>query len=221
MSIASRIKEINSSLTGECRLVAVSKFQPIPLLKEAYDCGQRIFGESKVQELTEKESVLPKDIEWHFIGHLQTNKVKYIVPFISLIHSVDSLKLAIEIDRQAKKNNRVINCLLEVHIAKEESKQGFTPDEVKQLFLSNAFLDLKNINIIGLMGMATYTENNNLIRSEFKTLSALFNDLKQSLAPQFSELSIGMSNDYKIAKEEGSTLVRIGTYIFGERDYGI
>lgn len=219
MSIEKRINEIKSNITKECRLVAVSKFQPISLLQEAYDSGQRVFGESKVQELIEKESVLPKDIEWHFIGHLQTNKVKYIAPFISLIHSVDSIKLAIEINKQAKKCNRVIDCLLEVHIAQEESKQGFSPEEVKQIYSEGIFQSLENINIVGLMGMASYTENNSLIQKEFKMLSSLFSELKNESAPQFKELSMGMSGDYKIAIEEGSTLVRIGSYLFGERNY--
>ena len=219
MSIAKRINEVKSHLSKECRLVAVSKFQPIHLLQEAYDCGQRIFGESKVQELVEKEAALPKDIEWHFIGHLQTNKVKYIAPFISVIHSVDSLKLSKEIDKQAQKNNRVIDCLLEVHIAQEESKQGFSIDEVKALMNGNAFSELPNLNIVGLMGMASFTDDLEGVRKEFRSLSTLFYNLKESVAPQFKELSMGMSNDYIIAMEEGSTLVRIGTYLFGQRNY--
>lgn len=219
MSIAKRINEVTCHLSKDCRLVAVSKFQPIPPLQEAYNCGQRIFGESKVQELVEKEAALPKDIEWHFIGHLQTNKVKYIAPFISVIHSVDSLKLAKEIDKQAQKNSRVIDCLLEVHIAQEESKQGFSIDEIKALMNGKVFSELPNINIVGLMGMASFTDDLESVRKEFRSLSTLFYNLKESVAPQFKELSMGMSNDYIIAMEEGSTLVRIGTYLFGQRNY--
>ena len=219
MSIAERINDVKAKLSTGCQLVAVSKFQPIPLLQEAYDCGQRIFGESKVQELVEKENALPKDIQWHFIGHLQTNKVKYIASFVTLIHSVDSLKLAKEIDKQAQKNNRVIDCLLEVHIAQEESKQGFSLDEVNDLMSSNAFAELKHIKIVGLMGMASFTDDSECVRTEFNALSTLFFNLKQSVAPQFRELSMGMTNDYLIAMEQGSTLVRIGTYLFGQRNY--
>lgn len=217
--IAERIQSVVASLPETARLVAVSKFNPAEAVLQAYNCGQRLFGESKVQELTGKYEVLPKDIEWHFIGHLQTNKVKYIAPFISLIQSVDSLKLLKEIDAQAKKVNRVIDCLLEIHVAQEETKYGFSFDELRELFKERAFDVFENVSVVGLMGMASNTEDEVLIRDEFRLLSDFYKEMKDSLAPQFRELSMGMSHDYHIAVEEGSTLVRVGSFIFGERVY--
>lgn len=217
--IAERIQSVVASLPETARLVAVSKFNPAEAVLQAYNCGQRLFGESKVQELTGKYEVLPKDIEWHFIGHLQTNKVKYIAPFISLIQSVDSLKLMKEIDAQAKKVNRVIDCLLEIHVAQEETKYGFSFDELRTLFKEHAFDVFENVNVVGLMGMASNTDDEVRIREEFRLLSDFYQEMKSSLAPQFRELSMGMSHDYHIAVEEGSTLVRVGSFIFGERVY--
>lgn len=217
--IAERIQSVVASLPETVRLVAVSKFNPAEAVLQAYNCGQRLFGESKVQELTGKYEVLPKDIEWHFIGHLQTNKVKYIAPFISLIQSVDSLKLMKEIDAQAKKVNRVIDCLLEIHVAQEETKYGFSIEELRELFRARAFDVFENVNVVGLMGMASNTDDEVRIREEFRLLSDFYQEMKNSLAPQFRELSMGMSHDYHIAVEEGSTLVRVGSFIFGERIY--
>ena len=217
MSIAGKIKEINSSLPETTRLVAVSKFHPVTAIQEAYNAGQRIFGENKVQELTTKQDTLPKDIEWHFIGHLQTNKVKYIVPFISLIHSVDTIKLLEEINKQAKKQNRTINCLLEIHVAQEETKYGFSIEEVRTLFEKNAFKTFDHLLIKGFMGMASLTDDTQKIREEFHSLSSFFNEIKGKYAPWFDSLSMGMTDDYKIAIEEGSTFIRIGSYIFGNR----
>ncbi len=217
--IAERIQSVVASLPETARLVAVSKFNPAEAVLQAYNCGQRLFGESKVQELTGKYEVLPKDIEWHFIGHLQTNKVKYIAPFISLIQSVDSLKLLKEIDAQAKKVNRVIDCLLEIHVAQEETKYGFSIDELRELFKERAFDVFENVSVVGLMGMASNTDDEVQIREEFRLLSDFYKEMKDSLAPQFRELSMGMSHDYHIAVEEGSTLVRVGSFIFGERVY--
>jgi len=209
MSIKRNIESITSELHPGCRLIAVSKTHPPELIQEAYDAGQRVFGENKVQEMVAKYEVLPKDIQWHLIGHLQTNKVKYIAPWVSLIHSVDSSKLAEEIDKQGKKVGRVIPCLLQVYIAKEETKFGFDREELLD-FIKN--FKLTNIRIEGLMGMASLTGDTDQIRSEFKTLHDLFVEIGN-----LKELSMGMSSDYKIAMEEGSTMVRIGTAIFGKR----
>ena len=202
-------------------LVAVSKTKPISSIESAYKTGQRIFGENKVQELTEKHEQLPKDIEWHMIGHLQTNKVKYIAPFISLIHAVDSIKLIKEIDKQGKKNNRIINCLLQLHISAEDEKFGFTYDELEILFNEDAFIAFHNIKIIGFMGMATNTENTKQIEDEFSNLKAFFNLKKTNTTTniQLTEISMGMSGDYQLALNEGSTLIRIGSAIFGSRTY--
>ncbi len=222
MVVKNNIKAITGELSGSCQLVAVSKTQPIERLQEAYDAGQRIFGENKAQELASKYAVLPKDIEWHMIGHLQTNKVKYIAPFVALIHSIDSIKLLEEVDKQAGKINRKISCLLQVYIAKEETKFGFDPDEVKELIDSDALKNFSHIEIKGLMGMATFTTNQQQIRNEFALINNLFKTLKAQTLPanvEMKELSIGMSSDYKIAIEEGSTLVRVGTAIFGARNY--
>jgi pyridoxal phosphate enzyme (YggS family) len=211
---------VKQTLKENVKLVAVSKYQPIELLEEAYEAGQRVFGESHALEVRDKAEALPKDIEWHFIGHLQTNKVKYIAPFISCIESVDSLKLMQEINKQALKNDRVIDCLLQFHVAQEETKSGFTLEECEQVLSSEEFSDLKNIRIIGVMGMATYTEDEKQIRKEFKTLVANFAYLKMayfSTNQDFKEISMGMTDDYKIAMTEGSTIVRVGSGIFGER----
>jgi PLP dependent protein len=215
-----KYKGIISEL-GDIALVAVSKTKTIEEIKELYDLGQKDFGENYVQELTDKYKALPKDIRWHFIGHLQTNKVKYIAPFVSLIHGVDSFKLLKEINKQGEKNNKVINCLLQVYIAQEETKFGLNEDELDDIFGSAELKDLKNIKISGLMGMASFTENEETIRNEFRYLKTLFNSYKRlSIANcQLSILSMGMSADYKIAIEEGSTMVRIGSLIFGERIY--
>lgn len=215
-----KYKEIISKLQ-KVTLVAVSKTKSIEDIKELYDLGQRDFGENYVQELVDKCEALPKDINWHFIGHLQTNKVKYIAPFVSLIHGVDSFKLLKEINKQGEKDDRIINCLLQIYIAQEETKFGLNEDELDDLFGSNELKDLKNIKITGMMGMASFTENEDAIRNEFRYLKALFNSYKKLATDncQLSTLSMGMSADYKIAIEEGSNMVRIGSLIFGERNY--
>lgn len=217
MSIKQNIQTILSTLTGKATLVAVSKTKPVVDILEAYEAGQRDFGENKIQEMTEKWEQLPKDIRWHMIGHVQRNKVKYMAPFVHLIHAVDSLKLLTEINKQAQKHHRTINCLLQVYIAKEETKFGLDPDEVIELLESDEFKALKNIRIAGLMGMATFTENESQIKSEFENIQNLFNSIKDTY--QFTELSIGMSGDYEIAMQCDSTMVRIGSAIFGERNY--
>jgi len=221
MSIADNLLKYKKELEdSSAKLVAVSKFHEASEIMEAYNSGQRVFGENIVQELVDKQAELPKDIEWHLIGHLQTNKVKYIAPFITLIESVDSEKLLIEINKQAAKNNRVIDCLLQVYIADEETKFGLSFDEVIELLRSDSFQNLKNIRIVGLMGIATNTESQKQIRDEFQELKVLFEGIKLSYfrnEPSFKELSMGMSADYKLAVEEGSTMVRIGSNIFGKR----
>jgi pyridoxal phosphate enzyme (YggS family) len=222
MSIKNNISLFKRDIeSSNCKLVAVSKTHPTEKILEAYGADQRIFGENKVQEMVAKWEVLPKDIEWHLIGHLQTNKVKYIAPFVSLIHSVDSQKLLEEINKQARKVNRKINCLLQIHIAKEETKFGFNEQELISLLDGEIFSSLDSITLKGLMGMATLTEDKNQIRNEFRYLKHLFDQVKtrMPLAKELNELSMGMSSDYKIAMEEGSTMVRIGTAIFGDRDY--
>lgn len=220
--IQERINEIRANLPENVRLVAVSKYHPIEALLEAYDAGQRIFGESKVQEMTQKQEVLPKDIEWHFIGHLQSNKIKYMAPYVSLIHGVDSYKLLQEIDKQAAKCKRIIPCLLQIHIAQEETKFGFSPDECRQMLQEGHWASLTHIRIAGVMGMATNTDDETEIEREFETLSRFFQEIKTVFFPNvshFKELSMGMSDDYTIAIKKGSTLVRIGSKIFGERHY--
>ncbi len=212
-------KKLNASGT---QLIAVSKTQSNKTILKLYQQGHKDFGENKVQELTEKHESLPKDIKWHFIGHLQTNKVKYIAPFIHLIHSADSAKILKEINKQAAKVNRIIPCLLQFKIAAEDTKYGFTIEEVIELLTSERFQEWKNIQIAGVMGMATYTENQQQVRSEFKQLVAYFNQLKKDFFPEtthFKEISMGMSGDYDIAQVEGSTLVRIGILLFGARVY--
>ncbi len=220
MSVSSNIKEIRYYIPAHVKLVCVSKFHSNEAIMEAYNAGERIFGESKVQELCRKYEALPKDISWHFIGHLQTNKVKYIVPFVSLIHGVDSIKLLSEINNQALKAGREVDCLLQVHIAAEETKFGFDAQEICQILSEGIIKNYSNITIRGLMGMATYTDDIHQIRMEFRNLKNLFDHLKADFFMhdnQFSEISMGMSDDYKIAIEEGSTMVRIGTTIFGSR----
>lgn len=216
------LKEVKATIKPGVELVAVSKFHPAEVIQEAYDEGQRIFGESRAQELREKQATLPADIEWHFIGHLQPNKVKYIAPYISLIHAVDSLKLLNEINKQAAKHNRVINCLLELRVAQEATKYGMTPDECLALLESGEWRELKNVQIAGIMCMASNTDNRAQIRQEFQRARACFDEAKARFFandPAFCQRSWGMSEDYDIAMEEGATLVRIGTAIFGEREY--
>lgn len=217
MSIIQNITTITSTLPGNVTLIAVSKTKPVTEIMEAYHAGQRDFGENKVQEMVEKWEQMPKDIRWHMIGHVQRNKVKYMAPFVHLIHAVDSLKLLTEINKQAENNNRIIRCLLQVYIAREETKFGLEPEELNELLNSTAFKNFKNVKVVGLMGMATFTENEKQIKSEFQSIQTLFNDLKDLHG--FTELSIGMSGDYRIALECGTTMVRIGSAIFGERNY--
>ncbi len=222
MGIKENLKNILSDIPSNVQLVAVSKTKPNNFIQEAYDVGQRVFGENKVQELVKKHEDLPKDIQWHFIGHLQSNKVKYIAPFISLIHGVDSLKLLKTINKEAKKNNRVISCLLQVHIAQEQTKFGFDSNDVEKIVQEILSSDLSNINICGLMGMASYVNDEEKIKSEFNVLKELFNHLKNdyfSDKSYFKEISMGMSGDYKLAIDSGSTMVRIGSTIFGQRTY--
>jgi pyridoxal phosphate enzyme (YggS family) len=223
MSIAAKLSSLKKELEPiKVKLIAVSKTKPNSDILEAYAAGQRIFGENHVQELVKKYEELPKDIEWHLIGHLQTNKVKYIAPFVSLIHGVDSLKLLIEVNKQALKNNRIIDCLLQIYIADEESKFGLDFAEAVELLRSDELKELKNIRIKGLMGIATNTENIKKIAEEFYELRTLFKGIKTSFFRNndyFTELSMGMSSDYKIAIEQGSTMVRLGSTIFGERNY--
>ena len=218
--IAEALNTIKSEISDQVTLVAVSKTKPVEDLQVAYDAGQRVFGENKVQELTDKFDLLPKDIEWHFIGHLQSNKVKYIAPFVSMIHAVDSLKLLKEINKQAKKNDRTISCLLQFHIADEDSKFGLNLEEAQQILSSNEFVELQNISIVGVMGMATFTDDEDQVREEFRTLENYFHVVKSHFFKYneaFEHLSMGMSGDYKIALEEGSTMIRLGSSIFGSR----
>ncbi len=206
----------------QTKLVAVSKTKPMEAIRRLYDQGQRIFGESKAQELTPKYDELPKDIEWHMIGHLQRNKVKYIAPFVSLIHSVDSPRLLKEVNKQARKEERVIDCLLQFHIADEESKYGFSWETAVELLAGESYAQMEHIRIVGVMGMATFTDNTDQVRREFQELHRIFKKLKAAYfagKESFKEISMGMSGDYQIACEEGSTMVRIGTLLFGERDY--
>jgi PLP dependent protein len=221
MSIKNNLLKIKSALPSTVTLVAVSKTKPIPDLMEAYDAGQRIFGENKIQEMGEKWEAMPKDIKWHMIGHVQTNKVKFMAPFVSLIHGVDSLKLLHEINRQAQKNNRIIDCLLQIYIAEEESKFGLDEDELAGIirFITQNKEIYKNIRIVGLMGMATFTDNQNQIKKEFTHLKSIFDGLQsgKDALQSVSTLSMGMSGDYPLAIECGSTMVRIGSSIFGGR----
>lgn len=216
MSIKANLLEIKSSVPATVSLVAVSKTKPVSDLMEAYDAGQRIFGENKIQEMTEKWEQMPKDIQWHMIGHVQTNKVKYMAEYVHLIHGVDSIKLLEEINKQAAKHHRVIDCLLQIYIAKEESKFGLDEKELQELLNSKEFKSLQNINVIGLMGMATFTDNQTQIKKEFEYLKSVFDTFKIQNS-KFKILSMGMSGDYKLAIECGSTMVRIGSSIFGGR----
>jgi pyridoxal phosphate enzyme (YggS family) len=216
MSITQNLNKIKASLPENVTLVAVSKTKPISDLMEAYEAGQRIFGENKIQKMTEKWEAMPKDIEWHMIGHVQTNKVKFMAEYVSLIHGVDSLKLLQEINKQAQKYNRIIDCLLQIYIAEEETKFGLDESELDELLASSEFKSLQNIRIVGLMGMATFTENQNQIKKEFTHLKSIFDNLKSKIY-NLKSLSMGMSGDYKLAIECGSTMVRIGSSIFGNR----
>lgn len=220
MNVTSNINAIRASLPQAVKLVAVSKFHPIEAIQEAYNTGQRIFGESRMQELSQKQAQLPSDIEWHFIGHLQSNKIKSIVPYVHTIHSIDSWKLLEEIEKQAAQAQRTINCLLEIHIAQEDSKFGLSENDCLELLSLNDWQNLQHIRIAGLMGMASNTDNEKTIRKEFRKLKTFFNELKNSSFKEkayFTEISMGMSHDYQIAIEEGSTMVRVGSSIFGDR----
>ena len=212
--IKKRIEDLYDELSEDINIVAVSKTKTIEDIMNAYNCGQRLFGENRVQELTDKFNNLPKDIKWNMIGHLQSNKVKYIAPFIDLIHSLDSLRLAKEIDKQGENNDRIINCLIQIKISKEESKYGISVDDFDQFY--KHIDDLKYINVVGLMGMASFTSDEKIIINEFKLISSLYNKLKL-VNKNFKYLSIGMSNDYKLAINEGGNMIRIGSRIFGER----
>jgi len=217
MSVKENLLAVKQTIPNSVTLVAVSKTKPISDIQEAYDQGQRIFGENRVQEMTEKWEKMPKDIEWHMIGHLQRNKVKYMAEYVSLVHGVDSPRLLAEINKQAEKHNRTIPCLLQVHIAEEDTKFGFNEEELLDLVRNENFKSHKNVKIVGLMGMATFTENMDQVRREFKSLQSLYLKLKSEYA-DFTTLSMGMSGDYQIAIEEGSTMVRIGSSIFGSRN---
>lgn len=222
--IKENLNKVRATIPNNVTLIAVSKTKPVVDLQEAYDAGQRIFGENKALEMRDKHQELPKDIQWHFIGHLQTNKIKYIAPFVSLIHSIDSISLLEAVNKEAVKNNRVIDCLLQFHIAQEDTKFGLDLKEAEELLKSESYKDLKNINIVGVMGMATFTDDENQIRNEFKSLKNIFDVLKESYFKDndsFKEISMGMSDDYPIAIEEGATMVRVGSKIFGARSYSV
>ncbi|WP_026952497.1 YggS family pyridoxal phosphate-dependent enzyme [Algoriphagus mannitolivorans] len=223
MDIKANLESLKKSfVNSECKLIAVSKTKPIEDLKKAYEAGIRDFGENKVQEIQAKQPEMPADTRWHMIGHLQSNKVKYIAPYVYLIHGVDSFKLLKEINKQGKKIDRVIPVLLQIHIAEEESKFGFDRQELEEMISSSEFSEISHVHVKGLMGMATFTEDETQIRKEFKSLKQLFESLKNKALPSFvqmEELSMGMSGDYQIAQEEGSTMVRIGSAIFGARNY--
>ncbi len=221
MSITNNLLNIKSQLPNHVTLVAVSKTKPVADLMEAYHAGQRIFGENYVQELVEKHEILPKDVQWHFIGHLQSRKVKLIAPFVDLIHGVDSLKLLQEINKEGKKNNRVIDCLFQIFIAEEETKFGLDENELNEVLNSEEFKNLENIRIVGLMGMATFTDNKDQIKKEFQNLKTIFDKVSQLKTEncQLKTISMGMSGDYQLAIECGSTMIRIGSSIFGNRNY--
>ena len=222
--IQENLNIVRATVPSNVTLIAVSKTKPVSDLQEAYDAGQRIFGENKALEMRDKHQVLPDDIQWHFIGHLQTNKIKYIAPFVTLIHAIDSLSLLESVNKEAVKNNRVIDCLLQFHIAQEDTKFGLDLEEAKSLLESESFKDLKNVNIVGVMGMATFTDDSAQVRNEFKNLKNIFDTLKENYfadKDSFKEISMGMSDDYPIAIEEGATMVRVGSKIFGARNYNI
>lgn len=217
--IAQNIKQIEDQLQQKARLIAVTKTKPIEVLEETYQAGFRRFGENKVQEMTAKYEVLPKDIEWHMIGHLQSNKVKYMAPYVSMIHSVDNFKLLKEINKEAAKNNRIIDCLLQIFIAEEETKFGLSDEEAKEILESDALASLTNIRVVGLMGMASNSDDDKKVRLEFRHLKTLFDSFKvyEKANVEMREISMGMSGDFLLAVEEGSTLVRVGSAIFGAR----
>ena len=222
--IKENLEKIKATMPEGITLVAVSKTKPISDLQEAYDAGQRTFGENYPQEMRDKHEVLPQDIRWHFIGHLQTNKIKYIIPYVTLIHSIDTANLLEAVNKEAKKHERVVDCLLQFHIAQEETKFGLDLDEARQLLESEAFKAMENVRICGVMGMATFTDDKTEVRKEFKHLKAIFDTLKKEYfanQPQFKEISMGMSEDYLIAIEEGATMVRVGSKIFGARKYNV
>ena len=219
MSIKTNLLEIKSTIPVNVMLVAVSKTKPMSDLMQAYDVGQRVFGENKIQEMTEKWEAMPKDIQWHMIGHVQTNKVKFMAPYVSLIHGVESLKLLLEIDKQAKKSNRIIDCLLQFFIANEETKFGLDKNEFIEILSSDIFKNLKNIKVVGLMGMASFTDNTIQITKEFQSLKLIFDEYQSIITDNFELkiLSMGMSGDYKTAIVEGSNMIRVGSSIFGGR----
>ena len=220
MPIGEQITRLRKELPEGVSLLAISKYQPIEALQEAYDAGQRMFGENHIQEMAAKASSLPKDIQWHFTGHVQTNKIKYMAPFVNLIHAVDSFRLLREIDKHAAKHERSIDCLLQIHIAQEETKYGLTVDECRHLLANEPWRELQHIRITGLMAMGSNTDDMEQVRSEFKQIKNLFDELKEKYfpdEPSFCQISEGMTDDYPIAIEEGSTIVRIGSMIFGER----
>ena len=222
MYIAEQIKRLRSELPEGVNLLAISKYQPIESLQEAYDAGQRMFGENHIQEMAAKAAALPKDIAWHFTGHVQTNKIKYMASFVSLIHAVDSFRLLREINKHAAKHNRVIDCLLQIHIAQEDTKYGLTVQECRELLAHEPWRELENVRIVGLMAMGSNTDDMEQVRGEFRQMKQLFDELKDTYfadEPSFCQLSEGMTDDYPIAIEEGSTIVRIGSMIFGDRVY--
>lgn len=220
MSVAEQITRLQKELPEGVNLLAISKYQPIEAIQEAYDAGQRLFGENHIQEMAAKAAVLPKDIQWHFTGHVQTNKIKYMAPFVSLVHAVDSFRLLREIDKHAAKHERRIDCLLQIHIAQEDTKYGLTVDECHQLLANEPWRELEHVRITGLMAMGSNTDDMEQVRHEFRQIKSLFDELKEKYfanEPSFCQLSEGMTDDYPIAIEEGSTIVRIGSMIFGER----
>ena len=219
--IQENLNIVRATVPENVTLIEVSKTKPVSDLQEAYEAGQRIFGENKALEMRDKHHVLPDDIKWHFIGHLQTNKIKYIAPFVTLIHSIDSTSLLEAVNKEAVKNNRIIDCLLQFHIAQEDTKFGLSMEEAKAMIESDNFKNLKNIRIVGVMGMATFTDDVNQVRNEFKTLKNIFDTLKENYFKDdsFKEISMGMSDDYPVAIEEGATMVRVGSKIFGARNY--
>ena len=222
MSVAEQITRLQKELPEGVKLLALSKYQPIEAIQEAYDAGQRMFGENHIQEMAAKAAALPKDIAWHFTGHVQTNKIKYMAPFVSLIHAVDSFRLLREINKHAAKHERCIDCLLQIHIAQEETKYGLSVDECRQLLANEPWRELQHIRITGLMAMGSNTDDLEQVRNEFRKIKQLFDELKSTYfvdEPSFCQLSEGMTDDYPIAIEEGSTIVRIGSMIFGERKY--
>lgn len=222
--IKDNLETVRESIPSGVLLVAVSKTKPVADLQEAYDAGQRVFGENHALEMRDKHEVLPNDIDWHFIGHLQTNKIKYIIPFVRLIHSIDTFNLLQAVNKEAVKHDRVVDCLLQFHVAEEETKFGLSLEEAEEILNSDAFKELKNVRICGVMGMATNTDNQVQIRKEFHHLKEIFSTLKSKYftdCEYFKEISMGMSHDYQLAIEEGSTMVRVGSRIFGERNYNV